>query len=347
MSSSTADNIFTTISEVKNDDGVCEVNDMLLNNLNISTVNNKEDNDISVCANCGKEGSDINNMCNKCKMANYCNAACKKKHRSKHKKQCEDHIRLAAERAAELHDKELFKHPPPDEDCPICFQRLPTLEWGRRYKTCCGKVICSGCILAPVYDNEGNIVAEKICPFCRTPGSTSNEVVLDRERNRMEKGDPIAIYNQGCNYREGSDGFPQDFIKALKLFHRAGKLGYARAYTNIGGSYDLGTGVEVDKEKAAYYYELAAMGGDVQARHNLGVDEAKAFNIDRAVKHFMIAVRSGCAKSLEIIKQFYGYGQVTKDDYKKALRLYQEYLGEIKSPQRDKAAEYSERYRYY
>ena len=69
--------------------------------------------------------------------------------------------------------------------------------------------------------------------------------------------------------------------------------------------------------------------------------------MNRAVKHFMIAVRSGCAKSLEIIKQLYGYGHATKEDYKKALRLYQEYLGEIKSVQRDKAAAADHMYRYY
>ena len=55
------------------------------------------ENDVSVCANCGKEGSNLN-ICNKCKEATYCNAACKKKHRSKHKKQCE-------RRVAELHDE--------------------------------------------------------------------------------------------------------------------------------------------------------------------------------------------------------------------------------------------------
>ena len=51
---------------------------------------------VSTCANCGKEGDDIKNICNKCKQAKYCNAACKKKHRHKHKKDCEQHIRLAA-----------------------------------------------------------------------------------------------------------------------------------------------------------------------------------------------------------------------------------------------------------
>ena len=39
------------------------------------------------CASCGKESNiDDMNTCNKCKSVKYCNAACKKKHRKKHKK---------------------------------------------------------------------------------------------------------------------------------------------------------------------------------------------------------------------------------------------------------------------
>ena len=93
--------------------------------------------EVDVCANCGKEGNDLNN-CNKCKAVKYCNAACKKKHRSKHQKKCE-------RRVAELHDEALFKQPPLlKEDCSICFIPLPRLGTGSKYKTCCGKDICSG-----------------------------------------------------------------------------------------------------------------------------------------------------------------------------------------------------------
>jgi len=110
------------------------------------------------------------------------------------------------------------------------------------------------------------------------------------------------------------------------------------AYCNIGFAYGSGEGVEVDEKKANHYYELAAMAGDVHARHNLGVGEDIAGNIERALRHWMIAVRGGYAKSLEPIKESYSKGYATKEDYTKALQSYQEYLGEIKSDQRDKAA---------
>ena len=163
----------------------------------------------------------------------------------------------------------------------------------------------------------------------------------------MEADDPIAIYNTGNYYRDGRNGYRQDDKKAIELYHRAGELGDLESFLNIGYAYKYGNGVEVDKKKATHYWEIAAMGGDVSARHNLGINEEIAGNMDRALKHHMIAVRSGFAKSLDEIQEYYLYGHATKDDYTKALQLYQAYLGEIKSKQRDEAAEFDEDYRYY
>jgi len=317
-----------------NDDGICEAVGSKLQKLSTA--------DISVCANCGKEGDNVNNICNKCKQVKYCNAACKKKHRHKHKKECE-------RRVAELHDEELFKQPPPEEDCPICFLLMPTLgSTGCRYQTCCGKIICSGCIHAPVFDNQGNEVDNEKCPFCRTPEPKSEKEFNQRRMKRVDLDDPIAMYNVGCDYRDGSTGHPQDYTKALELFYRSGELGCAIAYLNIGYAYNHGKGVKVDKKKAIHYYELAAMGGNVSARYNLGLEEQDAGNMNRALKHHTIAARNGLSESLEVIKELYTNGHATKDDYTKALRLYQAYLSEIKSDQRDKAAAFdSDDYRYY
>jgi len=94
------------------------------------------------------------------------------------------------------------------------------------------------------------------------------------------------------------------------------------------------------------------MGGNVKARYNLGNNEAydneaRAGNMDRALKHYMIAARDGYADSLKQIQELYSNGYATKEDYTNALQSYQEYLSEIKSPQRDKAAALREDYRYY
>ena len=66
-----------------------------------------------------------------------------------------------------------------------------------------------------------------------------------------------------------------------------------------------------------------------------------------ALKHWMIAAGCGDNDSLENIKQMFKNGHATKDDYAKALRVYQAYLVEIKSTQRNEAAAARERYKYY
>ena len=100
-------------------------------------------------------------------------------------------------------------------------------------------------------------------------------------------------------------------------------------------------------KKAKHYYELAAMGGYENARHNLGLIENDAANYGRALKHFMIAVRSGNNESLKTIQQMYMNRYATRDDYEKALKDYQAYLVEIKSDDRDRAAAYDDEYKYY
>ena len=173
----------------------------------MSTADSKRrDDDMSpiTCASCGKGEEEIENLklCTACKMVKYCSRECQIAHRSQHKKECR-------KRAAELHDEELFKQPPPLEDCPICFLRIPTFETGSKYYECCGKVICSGCMHAPVYDDQGNKVDDQ-CPYCRTPWPSSDEEIVNRFEKRMEAGDADAIFIIGVYYEDGTNGYPQD-----------------------------------------------------------------------------------------------------------------------------------------
>ena len=133
----------------------------------------------------------------------------------------------------------------------------------------------------------------------------------------------------------------------MELYRRAGELGNSEAYYNIGSAYKIGRGVERDEKKAIYYWELAAMGGNATTRHNLGVSEGEAGNHDRALKHFMIATKSGKTGSLNNIEHVYKHGYATKDDYEKALCCYQLYVDEIKTDQRDEAAAFNDANKYY
>ena len=59
---------------------------------------------------------------------------------------------------------------------------------------------------------------------------------MERLKKRVEADDAQAMYNLGSYYSGGMSGLPQSHTKALELWHRAGELGYAEAYTSVGYS---------------------------------------------------------------------------------------------------------------
>ena len=156
----------------------------------------------------------------------------------------------------------------------------------------------------------------------------------------VDVGNAHACYNLAGYYATGDHGTPQDVTKANELYLRAGELGRAEGYCNLGFSYDKGRGMEMDKKKARHFYELAAMNGDAAARFNIGLLEGKAGNVNRAVKHFILSARAGKKDSLDKVKTGFMHGIVTKDEYANTLRAYQKIQDDMKSDDRDKAAIY-------
>ncbi|KAL7536582.1 hypothetical protein ACHAXR_007258, partial [Thalassiosira sp. AJA248-18] len=235
-------------------------------------------------------------------------------------------------RAAEIFDEALFKQPPRKDECPICLLPLPLIAKEIHYKSCCGKTICYGCLYA-----HARASTDQICPFCRTPDSTSLDEDIERIKERVEDNDGIAMLYLGGQYRYGS-GVPQDSNKALELWHQAVKLnGCAESHCRIASAYARGEIVEMDVKKAKYHWELGAMGGNVEARHSLGTFEMMSGNINRAMKHLMISAEFGWDDSLKEIQNGFSEGYVTKDEFEKALRAHKESKDGMQSDQRDAA----------
>ena len=156
---------------------------------------------------------------------------------------------------------------------------------------------------------------------------------IKRIKKLIEAENAYGFHNLAGYYAKRSN-----FAKANELWLRAGELGCADSYFNLGTSYDNGAGVEMDKKKAKYFYELAAMNGDIHARHNLGCLEGNAGNHHRAKKHFILAAKAGCKLSLDAaVKEGFKGGLITKDEYANTLRAHQQRVDEMKSDDRDKA----------
>ncbi|KAL7533704.1 hypothetical protein ACHAXR_008624 [Thalassiosira sp. AJA248-18] len=286
----------------------------------MSTVNLEPE-----CAACGTQGGEYLKACIACKLVKYCNVTCQKAHFPKHERECK-------KRAAALFDEALFQQPPSKEDCPICFLRLPSEAGETAYQPCCGKTLCTGCMYE--MRKETNI-----CPFCRTPAAVSEEEFINMCKNRMEAGDAEAVSLVGWGYLHGEWGLYQNNKKALKLLLRAAELGSANAHDTVATIYSTGEFVEKDEKKALYHFQRGAMGGCEVSRHNLGCLEDYMGNIDRAMKHWLIAAATGNEDSLNAVRKSFSHGHVTKVEYEKALRAYQNYLGEVKSDQRERGKE--------
>jgi hypothetical protein len=300
----------------------------------MSNITTKDaDNSKNQCgAACGDSDDGVGSSlkaCTGCNLVKYCNRSCHVAPRTAHEqafKKC----------LAELFDKKLFKQPPPNEECHICYLRLPIEVGQSMYQSCCGKVLCGGCIYA-------NTVAaadtEKYkCVFCRTEATPSHEVQIERMKKRMESNDALAMFRLGTYYQFGKMGLRQDNAKALELYHKSAKLGHHPAHHNLSVCYQTGCIGEKDTRKATYHGQLAAMAGNVHARYNLGYDEGNAGNMDRAYKHWMISANDGHDLSMKVVHKGNKSGFVTKDDNAKTTRAYGNSIDEMKSDDRDRSA---------
>ena len=105
----------------------------------------------------------------------------------------------------------------------------------------------------------------------------------------------------------------------------------------------MGNGVEKDKEKEVYHWEKAAIGGNPIARHELACIEEENGNIERAVKHYIIAANLGHEESMEALWTFYPAGYITKEKLESTLRTHKAAIDATKSSQRDAAEAYDRR----
>ncbi len=282
------------------------------------------------CASCGiTEIDDIKlKECSACDLVQYCSDTCRDDNKSEHEEACKT-------RAAELRDELLFKQPEstyPGE-CPICILPMVLDPTKTAILGCCSKIMCKGCFVA---NQKASLVLS--CPFCRKPVPETVEEVGKLNMKRVKANDPAAM-----NFQAFDEHKKGNYDAAFELFSKAAELGDARAHFMLSRLYADGLGVDEDKEKEIYHLEEAAIRGHPRARHNLAaIERNTAGDIERAVKHYMIAAAQGVDRSIKSLMELFkqGQGHVSKDDLATALRAHQAAVDATKSPQREAAEEW-------
>eukprot|EP00984_Skeletonema_dohrnii_P005265 scaffold1840_cov137-Skeletonema_dohrnii-CCMP3373.AAC.6 len=255
--------------------------------------------------------------------------ACRREHRPQHEEACK-------KRAAELRDEILFKQPESSYhgDCPICCLPLPLDVLKSDMQSCCSKLVCKGCTYAnQKREYEGRLGYK--CPFCRKALPKTYEECDKQRMKRIEANDPVAMYEEG--FKQDKKG---NYSSAFGYFTKAAELGDAEAHNQLSLMYYYGHGVEKDRGKERHHLEEAAIGGHPRARNNLGCNEEESGNIERAVKHWIIAANQGQDESIKNVMEYFKEGFVSKDDLAATLRAHQAAVDATKSPQREAAEAY-------
>lgn len=112
-----------------------------------------------------------------------------------------------------------------------------------------------------------------------TSNNNQNQMTYEKAIALRESGKPLSkkqiweITDLGYDYYYGKRGkVKRDPKKGVELFTIAAERGDAVAQFDLGLAYDDGVGVEeIDWDKAAYWYERAAKGGETNAMFNLAV----------------------------------------------------------------------------
>ena len=263
--------------------------------------------------------------CDGCDLVKYCSDECQNNHELEHEEDCK-------QRASELRDELLFKQPECTNrgDCPICSLPLP-FDNTKNYLTwCCSKLICNGCSHAN-QKRERELRLQHSCPFCRESVPKTDEESEKLRMRRIEANDPVAMCHKGIDlYSIGEDS------NAFEYFTKAAELGDVEAHYRLSIFYD-----ELqDVEKDIHHLEEAAIGGHPLARHYLGGEEWNNGNVERAVKHWIIAATQGQDDSIKALMKAFKEGHVSKEVLATALRANYAAVDATKSPQREAAENY-------
>lgn len=117
---------------------------------------------------------------------------------------------------------------------------------------------------------------------------------------------PVALHNLALLYLAGHGG-KQKKEKAVSLFKRAAKCGYARSFHSLGLCAMEGTGMKKDIQRAVKYWKRADELGFAESMYNLGMlyingDDGIESDVKAGVRYLMKAAARGSAHAQTALK---------------------------------------------
>jgi len=156
--------------------------------------------------------------------------------------------------------------------------------------------------------------------------NSTNNVFAKIDEEEAKKGDPVAQFNLGLDFLNGTFQ-KKDPQEAFKWFLKSAEQGYVGAEHNLGWMCDNGVGVERSSTEAAKWYEKAASQGDVQAQCVIGSMYSEGDGVKKnnalAMKWYKKAADQGDAQGELNLGFFYFNGIDVPQNHKEAFQLFQ------------------------
>ena len=139
-------------------------------------------------------------------------------------------------------DKDLYKDPPPKEECPICFHQMESSRNFsgidlRFYLPCCGKMMCDGCYHEIMHEISIGSLKRK-CVLCRNPFPISTPEMKVRYKERAN--DDARAFTSQFSYTildyTPVPGEPKT-NKELEFFKRGAEIGSTVAHFYVAEAY--------------------------------------------------------------------------------------------------------------
>ena len=209
-------------------------------------------------------------------------------------------------------------------------------------------MICCGCDLQHRMKNEKR-AAERgqtpvpqttphTCAFCRTAVPLSKEKALAQLCKRAELKDSVALHNMAMEYGFGGHlGLPADQAKCIELLRESAGLGFTVSQYQLGSFHCTGRlGLEHNEEEAAKYWEEAAEGGHIVARHNLGCKEHdENGDFVAAMRHWRLSAAGGYRNSMHSLIACFEEGSLYHGDLAETVQAFYIARAEMTSEDRD------------
>ena len=229
---------------------------------------------------------------------------------------------------------------PQREECVICMRVLPLHDGLQGYYACCGKTICGGCFFRHEIKCGKQVDGGQTCAFCRVPNTRVDEEIFARLSKRVELKDPQGICNMAGVYGSGKLGQSVDRPKCIDLLRQSAALGCPSAQYELGSHLKFGRmGVQQNAEEAFKYWEKAAEGGHILARHNLGSQEEVNGDKAAAMRHWRLSAAGGSRRSMILLTEYFEDGLLRHCDLAETLQAMYFARAEMKSDDRDKNME--------